>query len=130
MSESRPVVVHPEDVVTGPTPPGMEMRHHVDPDGHWIGWSGWIRNDAGDVSDWHHHAGNDTYVYLIRGSIIVEFGPGGEHIEARAGDFFIVPAGTIHRETTGSDVDLEAFVVRVGGKPEYVAVDGPGDSSQ
>ena len=32
---------------------------------------------------------------------------------------------TIHRETTSEDSDLEAFVVRVGGEPEHVAVDGP-----
>ncbi len=44
---------------------------------------------------------------------------------ARAGDFFIVPSPTIHRETTGHDADLKAFVIRIGGKPEHVTVDGP-----
>jgi hypothetical protein len=29
-------------------------------------WADWIRNDAGDVSGWHHHAANDTYVYVSR----------------------------------------------------------------
>jgi len=126
MSKSRPVVVHPEEAIAGPTTPGMELRHHVDPDRRWVGWTGWIRNDADDVSGWHHHAANDTYVYVIRGSVTIEFGPGGaERVEARAGDFFLVPSQTIHRETTGADADLEAFVVRVGGEPEHVNVDGP-----
>jgi uncharacterized RmlC-like cupin family protein len=89
-------------------------------------WADWIRNDAGDVSDWHHHAANETYVYVSRGSVTVEFGRGGvESVLAGAGDFFIVPSQTIHRERTGQDVDLEAFVIRVGGDPEHVTVDGP-----
>jgi uncharacterized RmlC-like cupin family protein len=126
MNKSRPVVVHPEEAIAGPTTPGLELRHHVDPDGRWLGWSGWIRNAAGDVSGWHHHAANDTYVHVIRGSVTIEFGPdGAEHVEARAGDFLLVPSQTIHRELTGPDADLEAFVLRVGGEPEHVNVDGP-----
>ena len=128
MRTAVPVVVHPDEHVTVANVPGMEMRHHHDPDGRWIGWSGWIQNDAGDVSGWHHHAANDTYVYVIRGSITVEFGlDATNRIEAHAGDFFIVPAETIHRETTAGDGDLEAFVIRMGREPEYVDVDGPDD---
>jgi hypothetical protein len=39
---------------------------------------------------------------------------------------------TVHRELTGDDADLEAFVVRVGRGPEEVAAAGPeewGDES-
>jgi len=121
MSKSPPVVVHPEQAM--PEPPGSERRHFFDADGRWIGWSGWIQNEAGDVSGWHHHAANDTHVYVIRGSVTVDFGPGGaESIVTRAGDFFIVPSETVHRETTSRDSDLEAFIVRVGGEPEHVNV--------
>ena len=126
VSNSRPVVVHPLEQAVGPTSPGMDVRHRVDPDGRWVGWTGWITNDAGDVSSWHHHAENDTYVYVIRGSVAIEFGPGGaERIEASAGDFFVVPSQTIHREVTGAGSDLDAFILRVGSEPEYVGVDGP-----
>lgn len=126
MRTAQPVVVHPDEQIAGPSLHGMEMRHHRDPDGRWIGWSGWITNAPGDVSGWHHHAANATYVYVIRGSITVEFGPGGtSRIEASAGDFFIVPEHTVHRETTAADGDLEAFVFRIGSEPEYVDVDGP-----
>jgi uncharacterized RmlC-like cupin family protein len=121
---SRPVVLQPNEPM--PAPPGSERRHFHDPDGRWVGWAGWIQNDAGDVSGWHHHATNDTHVYVIRGSVTVEFGPGGsERVVAGAGDFFIVPSNTIHRELTSEDSDLEAFVVRVGGEPEQVDAGGP-----
>jgi uncharacterized RmlC-like cupin family protein len=124
MSKSRPVVVHPEEGM--PEPPGPERRQFIDRDGRWVGWAGWIRNEAGDVSRWHHHAANDTHVYVIRGSVTIDFGPGGaESFVARAGEFFIIPPQTIHHETTSQDSDLEAFVVRVGGEPEHVNVDGP-----
>lgn len=63
---------------------------------------------------------------MSRGSVTTEFGPdGAESIEARAGDFFIVPANTVHRETTGLDSDMEAFIIRVGGEPEKMEVDRP-----
>ena len=126
MSKSRLVVMHPAETTAGPSTPGLELRKHLDPDGRWLGWSSWIRNKAGDASGWHHHAANDTYVYVIRGSITLEFGTGGaERIEAGAGDFFLVPSHTIHRETTAPDSDLEAYIIRVGGEPEQVNVDGP-----
>jgi uncharacterized RmlC-like cupin family protein len=124
MSKSRPVVIHPEEGM--PEPPGAERRHFFDPDNRWVGWASWIQNEAGDVSGWHHHAANETYVYVIRGSVTVDFGAGGaESIVARAGDFFIVPSHTIHREATSQDADLEAFIVRVGGEPEHVEASRP-----
>jgi uncharacterized RmlC-like cupin family protein len=102
---------------------GTEWRQQYEREGHWADW---IRNDAGDVSGWHHHAANDTYVYVSRGSVTIEFGPGGtESVVAGAGDFFIVPSHTIHREITGQDTDLEAFIIRLGGEPEHVNVEGP-----
>jgi uncharacterized RmlC-like cupin family protein len=105
----------------------MEERHHHDADGRWVGLSGWIQEDADEMSGWHHHAANDTFVYVIRGSVTTEFGPGGaDHIEARAGDLFFIPSITIHRERTGSERDFEAFILRIGGQPERVDVDGPG----
>lgn len=78
------------------------------------------------MSGWHHHAANGTYVYVIRGSVTFEFGKdGGESVVARAGDFVVVPPDTIHREKTGQEADLEAFVIRIGGEPDRVSVDGP-----
>jgi uncharacterized RmlC-like cupin family protein len=109
--------------VAAPPTPDDERRRHYEREGRWASW---IRNEAGDVSRWHHHAANETYVYISRGSLTIEFGPGGaESVEARAGDFIVIPSGTVHRETTGAEADLEAFVIRIGGDPEHVYMDGP-----
>jgi mannose-6-phosphate isomerase-like protein (cupin superfamily) len=114
-------VYHPDE--PGSETPDTERRQQWVRDGRWAAW---IRNHAGEVSDWHHHADNDTYVYVSRGSLTFDFGmDGAERVVARAGDFVIVPAQTIHRETTSPDADLEAFVLRIGGEPEHVNVDGP-----
>lgn len=126
MSTPRPVVVHPDEQSLEPATVGLERRMLYDRDGRWTGWTGWIQNEAGDVSGWHHHADNDTYVYVIRGSVAIEFGPeGGESFVAQAGDFFFIPSQSIHRETTSQDADLEAFILRFGGEPEQVDVEGP-----
>jgi hypothetical protein len=41
MSRLRPVVIHREEATARPTTPGLDVRHHADPDGRWVGWSGW-----------------------------------------------------------------------------------------
>jgi mannose-6-phosphate isomerase-like protein (cupin superfamily) len=124
MSTPRPVVVHhPDGGLAGQPTPDAERLQQWEREGRWAAW---IRNDAGDVSGWHHHAANDTYVYVSRGSLTIDFGPGGvESVEARPGDLVVVPPHTVHRETTGPDADLEAFVIRIGGEPEHVRLDGP-----
>ena len=127
MGKARPIVIHPEETMLSSATPVMEERMFFDRDGHWVGWGGWIRNEAGDVSGWHHHADCETFVYIIRGSLTVEFGPGGsDSIVAHAGNFVFIPPNVIHRETTGKDFDLEAFVLRAGREPEQVNVSGPG----
>ena len=123
MSASRPVVVHHPEGTPGQEVPGIERRQQFEREGRWASW---IRIESGNVTSWHHHAANDTYVYVSRGSATIEFGPGGaESVVAGAGDFFLVPPGTIHRETIGSDVDFDGFVLRLGSGPERVDVDGP-----
>jgi uncharacterized RmlC-like cupin family protein len=123
MSASRPVVVHHPEGTPGQAVPGMERQQQFEREGRWASW---IRIESGNVTSWHHHAANDTYVYVSRGSATIEFGPGGaESVVAGAGDFFHVPPGTIHRETIGTDVDFDGFVLRLGTAPERVDVDGP-----
>ena len=122
-TSGRVVVHRREEGLPGQPTPDAERRRQWERGGRWAAW---IRNDAGDVSGWHHHAANETYVYVSRGSLTFEFGPGGgESVVVRGGDFAFVPAWTIHRETTGPDADLEAFVIRIGGEPEHVNTEGP-----
>jgi uncharacterized RmlC-like cupin family protein len=119
----RPIVVHPAEGVTGPSTPGMERRQLFE---RGDDWAGWIRTDAGVAGGWHHHGGHDSYIYVLRGTLTIDYGLGGtESVEASAGDFIFNPANLVHRETTSPDGEVEAFVVRVGDGPQVVNVDGP-----
>ena len=119
----RPLVVHPGEAAAGAPTPGWERRQFFERDGRWAGW---VRTDAGVAGGWHHHATNDTYVYVLAGALTVESGPGGsESVTGGPGDFLFIPAHTIHREITGEGSEVEAFLVRVGGDPQVVNVDSP-----
>lgn len=101
----------------------MERRQLFERNGRWAGW---IRTDAGVAGGWHHHGQHDSYIYILRGSLTIDYGPGGrESVLVTAGDFIFNPAGIVHRETTSPDGDVEAFLVRVGDGPQLVNVDGP-----
>lgn len=122
----RPIVVHPAEGVLGPSTPGMQRRQLFE---RGEDWAGWIRTDAGVAGGWHHHGGHDSYIYVLRGTLTIDYGLGGsESVEASAGDFIFNTANLVHRETTSPDGEVEAFVVRVGDGPQVVNVDGP-DSS-
>ena len=125
MDERRPTVIRRRDMPAPPglATPGMDRRQLLDDGDRWIGW---VRTDAGVAGGWHHHGGRDSYVYVISGSIDVEFGPGGlEHVTAGPGDVVVNPRDVIHREVTGPDGPAELFVVRVGPGPLTVNVEGP-----
>jgi uncharacterized RmlC-like cupin family protein len=122
----EPIVVRPDEGIPGPATAGMERRTLFDRDGRWAGW---IRTDAGVSGGWHHHGGHDSYIYVLAGSLTMDFGPGGrESVQAGPGDFIFNPAHVIHRETTSPDGEVEAFVLRVGEGPQVVNVDGPDES--
>ena len=124
MDRPRAIVLHPADAPVAPGPPtaGMDRRQLIDRDG---AWAGWLRTEPQLAGGWHHHGDRDSYIFVARGTIAIEFGPGGrERVEAGAGDFVYNPARMIHREVTG-DEPVEAFVLRVGEGPLNVNVDGP-----
>ena len=101
----------------------MDRRQLVDEGDRWIGW---VQTDVGLAGGWHHHGERDSYIYMLRGAITIEFGPGGtESVVARAGDLVFNPAGLVHREVTGNDGPAELLVVRIGPGPQNVNVDGP-----
>ena len=119
----HPFAIRAGEGQAGPPTAGMERRTLVErPDA----WAGWVRTDAGVAGGWHHHGDHDSYIYVLRGSLTIDFGPGvRESIAAGAGDFVFNPAGLVHRETTSADGDAEVFVVRVGDGPHLVNVEGP-----
>jgi uncharacterized RmlC-like cupin family protein len=123
MGNPRPFVVRSGDATSGPATAGMERRQLYD---SAEAWAGWVRTDAGVAGGWHHHGGHDSFIYILSGSLTIDFGPGGrESVRAEAGDFIFNPANLVHRETTSPDGDVEAFVVRVGDGPHLVNVEGP-----
>jgi len=101
----------------------MDRRQLLEHDDRWFGW---VRTDAGTDGGWHHHGDRDSYVYVLRGAVRIDFGPGGrEHVEAVAGDLVFNPRRVVHREVTAPGADAELFVVRIGVGPLNVNVDEP-----
>ena len=90
-------------------------------------WAGLTTTEPGLVSGWHHHGGHDTIVYVISGSVAIEFGEGGRQaVQGGAGDFLVIPSGLVHRESTPGDEPSRSVVIRAGGDgPPTVEVDGP-----
>ena len=117
----RPIVVRPDEATPGPATPGMERRELFAEDDRWAGW---IR-DRPRRRRVDHHGSNDSYIYVLRGSLTIDFGPGGrERVTATARDFIFNPTGLVHRDAA-PESDAEAFLVRVGGGPQLVNVEGP-----
>ena len=80
----------------------------------------------GEVSAWHHHDINDTYLHLVSGKANFEFGVAGtERVEAFEGDFVFIPAGTIHREINPGDSVSCAVLFRTGGGIPVINLEGP-----
>jgi uncharacterized RmlC-like cupin family protein len=126
MEQARPIVIRRGEgaAPAGPATPGMDRRELLDHEDRWVGW---VRSDAGLAGGWHHHGARDSYIYVLRGTVTIEYGlGGGEQVKAGAGDFIFNPAGMVHREITTPDEPAEFFVVRVGTGPQNVNVDGPG----
>lgn len=125
MEEPRAIVVRPADAprVAGPPTAGMDRRELMSRDPVWAGW---VRTEPALAGGWHHHGEHDSYIFVTRGTIAIEYGPGGrERVEATAGDFIFNPAHLVHREITTATEPVEVFVIRVGTGPLNVNVDGP-----
>jgi len=89
-------------------------------------WAGLVRTEAHMTTGWHHHAEYDTSIYVVKGSLRMESGPGGgEVVDAGPGDFLYVPKGAVHRESNPGDDESHIVVVRAGRGPAVVNVDGP-----
>jgi uncharacterized RmlC-like cupin family protein len=116
-------VVTPGQRRPGPSTPGMERQEAFATDGMW---SGVARTEPGMVSGWHHHGGYETTIYVLTGSLRMEFGPDGSStLEAGPGDFIHVPKGAVHREGNPSTEPADIVVVRAGQGESTVNVDGP-----
>ncbi len=89
-------------------------------------WAGFVTTNAGMVSGWHHHGEYETSIFVISGTLRMEFGAAGsEVVEAAAGDFVYVAPHAIHREGNPSDDESTLVVVRSGTGEPVTNVDGP-----
>ena len=124
MAEQEQIlVVSPEHRKPGPSTPGMDRQEAVATYGKW---SGLARTEAGMMSGWHHHGGYETTIYVLTGSLRMEFGPdGSKTLEAGPGDFVYVPKGAVHRESNPSTEAADIVVVRAGRGESTINVDGP-----
>ena len=115
--------VHPADRRVADPTPGKTREQAIDVDGLW---SGFVRTDPGVASGWHHHGDHDTSVYVIEGTVRIEFGPGGaEAVEAGPGDFVHIPRHLVHREVNAGSTPSQEIITRSGTGPLTVNVDGP-----
>jgi uncharacterized RmlC-like cupin family protein len=89
-------------------------------------WAGLVRTDPRMTSGWHHHADYASAIFIVKGALRMEFGPGGEEsVEAGPGDFVYVPKGAVQREANPTDQPAEIVVVRAGTGDPVTNVDGP-----
>jgi uncharacterized RmlC-like cupin family protein len=116
--------IGPEELVDIEGPPEIHRRQAFAKPGLWAGLT---TTEPGLVSGWHHHGGHDTIVYLISGSVAIEFGEGGRQaVQAGAGDFLLIPRDLIHRESTPGKEASRSVVIRAGGDgPPTIEVEGP-----
>lgn len=127
MSESDEVTcVHPEDRHPADPTPGKVREEAIAVEGLW---SGLVRTEPGVASGWHHHGDHDTSVYVIQGSVRIEFGPGGSRsADAGPGDFVHIPRHLVHREVNVGSTPSQEIITRSGTGPVTVNVDGPASS--
>jgi uncharacterized RmlC-like cupin family protein len=120
---SEPVrVVRPHDTVPADPTPGMARRRAFEAGSLW---SGQVESAPGAVSGWHHHDVNETLIYVVRGTLRLEFEGHDGHLDAVAGDFVHVPAHTVHRESNPGDEPSLAVLARSGGGTPTVNVEAP-----
>lgn len=120
MEVRLPRLVRPEDRESPPggQTPGLHREAAFAEEGLWVGF---VKADPG-TGGWHHHADNDTYIYLLEGGMRVEPLEADAPVDGREGDFIHVPKNIVHREVT-ADGGATAIVMRLGSGPPVVNVD-------
>jgi uncharacterized RmlC-like cupin family protein len=115
--------IPPGERIDGPSTAGMVRSQAVASERMWAGL---VRTEPGMVSGWHHHGDHESAIFVVSGTLRMEFGPGGAEVfDAAPGDFVYVPEGAVHREGNPSDEPADIVVVRAGGGESVFNVDAP-----
>ena len=89
-------------------------------------WSGLARLEPSAATEWHHHGRHEMSLYVVSGTIRLEFGrQGTDAVEATTGDFVHVPAGVVHRELNPGGTAAITVMTRAGEGPAMHPVAGP-----
>lgn len=114
--------IAPDERVRGPATGAMEREEAVATE---TLWAGFVRQGPGLESDWHHHGEYESVIFIVSGTLRMEFGPeGSQAVDGKPGDFLHIAKGAIHRETT-PEGEAAVVVVRTGTGETVVNVDGP-----
>jgi uncharacterized RmlC-like cupin family protein len=115
--------ITPEERVEAASTSGMIREEALSTDRMWAGLA---RTEAGMVSGWHHHGEFESTIYVLSGTLRMEFGRDGEEVlEAGPGDFVYVARWAVHRESNTSGDESQIVVVRSGSGQPVFNVDGP-----
>lgn len=113
--------VRGSEITVGPVTEGMTRKVAEVDDLVTLGVA---RNAPQTSSGWHHHADHTTCVYVVKGQVRVEWGPGGhESVDLSSGDFYVISPNTIHREGNPGSEEQEYVGFYVGSGPKVVNVD-------
>lgn len=110
--------IQKDDLTAGPSTPGIKRDFAFKDDGVLV-----IRSitEPGIVSGWHRHGDYHVHGYMAKGSMLLEFGPGGkESVLVQEAGFFHVPPHTTHRETNPSKTDGQEIILFLTGKGDLV----------
>ena len=121
MREPVAVIRSADLEMTDPTP-GMTRRRAFE---RPTLWAGIVETAPGTVSGWHHHSVNDTCLYVVTGTLRLEFEGHAGYVDAGPGDFVHVPPHTVHRESNPTDEASIAVIARAGGAVPTVNVPAP-----
>jgi uncharacterized RmlC-like cupin family protein len=81
------------------------------------------RIKGGVKSGWHHHGTRDLYGFVISGRLRLEYNGGNEVAEVRAGDFFHIPVGLVHRDVNLGREEAVVVNISLGQGPPVVNVE-------
>ena len=115
--------ITPQERVEGQPTSGIVREEAVRTEGMWAGFA---RTEPEMVSGWHHHGEYESTIFVLTGSLHMEFGPGGQAVvDAGPGDFVFVGKGVVHRESNPSAEQGTMVVVRAGQGEPVTDADGP-----
>lgn len=117
--------IGPDELEDTDSQPGILREEAFAKPGLWAGRS---TTEPGVTSGWHHHGEADTVVYVLSGTVVIEFGEeGSDVVKASEGEFLVIPSRLVHRESTPSDAPSMSVVIRTGGEgPPTYEVSRPG----